>query len=227
MMSESAPLTLNRPTLPVKGKNHAFDIARVFCIGRNYSKNPSAEVKNEQNVVLFMKDPFMISSADGELLYPNGTHKLRHEIELVVAIGKGGKDIATEASESHILGYAAGIDFTKYDVQEHAKQAGYPWDLCKSFPGCAPCTSIIPKEKFKPSHNRIWLTRNGEEVQDGHLGQMIWTIPEIISMISRHFTLLPGDLIFTGTPIGAGMTEPGDYLVGGIDGLVEFNLMIK
>ncbi len=218
---------VNRPTLPIKDSHSYFDIARVFGIGLNYCANPSTATKNEQDAVLFMKDPFMVSPAQGTLLYPSGTKKLRYELELIVAIGKGGIAIKPEAAPAHIFGYAIGIDFTKYDIQEYAKKAGHPWDKSKSFPGCAPCTAIIPKEKFQPNNQQIWLKRNGKKVQEGHLGQMIWKIPEIISMVSHHFHLLPGDLIFTGTPQGVGMAEPGDNLEGAIEDLDTFNLTIK
>lgn len=217
---------LQYPTLPIKNSQAVFPLARVFGIGRNYSESPDTEVKEESKMLLFMKDPYMVSLAETGVAYPSGTHKLRYEIELVIAIGKGGTNIPVNKAEECIYGYAVGIDFTKYDVQDLAKQLGWPWDKGKSFPGCAPCTEITPKNEFMLENNPIWLKKNGKLAQEGTLNQMIWTVPEIISSISSQFQLIAGDLIFTGTPNGVGMTEKGDLLEGEIEGLNKINIKI-
>ncbi len=221
-MTQSFASWTPRPTLPVDGSPDPFPVSRVFGIGRNYATDPTRETKIEADVVLFSKDAYLLSDIDQPLAYPSGTARLRYEVELVVAIGRGGGDIAPEDAMGHVFGYAAGIDFTKYDVQDAAKSAGRPWESGKSFPGCGPCSRIVPRARFQPSANRIWLDRNGKTAQSGHLGQMIWTIPELICLVSARFTLKTGDLIFSGTPEGVGMTARGDRLSGGIEGLVSF-----
>lgn len=215
------------PYLPICDNEDVFPVSRIFGIGRNYSTTPQMEEKDEQKVVMFMKDPYMLSFVDNGIKYPSNTSQLRYEIELVVAISKGGCDISKEGAENHIYGYAMGIDFTKYDIQDIAKQHGWPWDKGKSFRGCAPCTSITRKQKCSIDSSSIWLKQNGKLVQNGNLNQMIWTVPEIISMVSRYFELIPGDLIFTGTPGGVGMTNKGDEFEGGMDALGSFKLKVK
>ena len=154
----------NRPVLPVKREKRVFPIARIFGIGRNYSETAQSENKDNNLTVLFMKDAYMLSHADEGISYPNDTKQLRYEIELVVAIGKQGKNISLAESDEYIYGYAVGIDFTKYDVQEIAKQHAWPWDKGKSFEGCAPCSSITPKADVLLQSNNIWLKKNGIEV---------------------------------------------------------------
>jgi len=216
-----------RPTLPLKETNEVFPVSRVFGIGRNYSETPENETKDKVLTVLFMKDAYQLSLADDGIVYPKNTTQLRYEIELVVAIGKAGKNISPKDAEQYIYGYAVGVDFTQYDAQEIAKQHGWPWDKGKSFEGCAPCSAIKSKEAVKLDNNLVWLKKNDVEVQSGTLNQMIWTIPEIVSLISSEFGLLPGDLIFTGTPKGIGMVSKGDWLEGGVDGVESIRFQVK
>lgn len=209
----------NRPTLPLSNKEGVFPVSRIFGIGRNYSEDPLCEKKDKALTVLFMKDPYMLTYANESIAYPNDTKQLRYEIELVIAIGQEGKNIPSLSAHEYIYGYAVGIDFTKHDVQEIAKQHAWPWDRSKSFPGCSPCSSITPKTDVSLQNNKIWLKKNNIDVQNGTLSQMIWTIPEVVMLISSEFGLLPGDLIFTGTPQGTGMVSKGDLLEGAIEGL--------
>jgi len=215
-----------RPALAVKNNTKLFPVARVFGIGRNYSETPHAEKKESDLTVLFMKDAYMLSRAEDGIHYPEDTKQLRYEIELVVAIGKQGKNVSVAAANDYIYGYAVGVDFTKYDAQEIAKQHAWPWDRGKSFAGCAPCSPIVPKEEVTLDNNSIWLKRNNVDAQNGNLAQMIWTVPEIVALISTQFELLPGDLIFTGTPQGIGMTAKGDVLEGGVEqvGTIQFKV---
>ncbi len=215
------------PQLKVKGEEAVFPVTRIFGIGRNYSKDINSEKKDDKKVVLFMKDAYLLSPAEEGVTYPKDSNQLRYEIELVVAIGKEGRHISPQEADKYIYGYATGIDFTKYDVQEIAKQQGWPWDKGKSFLGCAPCSKIIPKKDFLLNNNRIWLKKNNFLVQDGNLGQMLWSVPEIIALVSSSFGILPGDLIFTGTPDGVGMVEKGDILEGGVEGLDTINFNIQ
>lgn len=216
-----------RPFLAVKNKKTLFQVSRVFGIGRNYSDNSKDEKKDPKMTVLFMKDAYRLSSAEDGINYPYDTNQLRYEVELVVAIGKEGKNIPVTEAIDYVYGYGVGIDFTKYDAQEIAKEHGWPWDRGKSFLGCAPCSDIVPKEEFLLKNNRIWLKKNNAYVQDGSLNQMIWSVPEVIALVSSSFGLLPGDLIFTGTPKDIGMTEKGDTLEGGVDGLTSFTLKVN
>lgn len=215
-----------RPEIAVLGMPNPIGLSRIFGVGRNYSNNPAGEKKIDDDIVLFTKDPYLLSGIETPLAYPPGTSRLRYEVELVVAIGRSGAAATTKEAEGFIFGYGVGIDFTKYDVQDAAKRAGRPWDSGKSFPGCAPCSHIVPAAAFKPGGNRIWLEQNGKPAQSGFLDQLIWTIPELICIVSSRFTLKAGDLIFTGTPEGVGMVEPGDRLSGGVDGLASFSFHV-
>ncbi|MDR0270827.1 fumarylacetoacetate hydrolase family protein [Paenibacillus sp.] len=220
-------IQVDYPKLEITGLDLKFPVSRVFGIGRNFSEKVESEQKNENNVVLFMKDAFMLSDADLGIMYPNNSDQLRYEIELVVAIGQHGKNIDPEEADDYIYGYGVGIDFTKYDHQDIAKKNGWPWDQGKSFEGCAPISSISKKEDFQPNANRIWLKKNDELVQDGTLGQMIWSVNEVVALISRRFNLQPGDLIFTGTPTGIGMVTRGDVLEGGVEGLSTIKVKVN
>jgi fumarylpyruvate hydrolase len=216
-----------QPKLKIKGSDLYFPVSRMFGIGRNYSENLAAEKKDEKKTVLFMKDAYMLSPAEEGIVYPEDTQQLRYEIEMVVAIGKEGRNVLPSEAEQYIYGYAVGIDFTNYDAQDLAKENGWPWDRGKSFLGCAPCSPITRKEEVAINNNTIWLKKNNIEVQSGSLNQMIWNINETIALVSSSFGLLPGDIIFTGTPKGIGMTKKGDELSGGVDGLDTIKFLVK
>lgn len=215
-----------RPQLAVRGTSDAFPISRIFGVGRNYSNHPAAEAKVSDDIVLFTKDAYAVTDIDQPLPYPTGTNSLRYEVEMVVAVGRSGRMSALVQARDFIFGYGVGIDFTKYDVQDAAKKAGRPWDSGKSFPGCAPCSALVPADVFTPASQHIWLDCNGQSAQSGRLDQMIWTIPELLQVISDRFELRAGDLIFSGTPEGVGMVQRGDRLTGGIDGLAQFEFAL-
>jgi fumarylpyruvate hydrolase len=161
----------------------------------------------------------------GRLPFPRETQELHHEIELVVALGHGGRDIPVEEALDHVFGYAAGLDMTRRDLQAIAKKAGRPWDMAKGFDQSAPTGAIRPVEDTgHPARGAVWLRVNGEPRQEGDLDQQIWKVPETISYLSTLVALRPGDLIRTGTPKGVGPVEPGDVLEGHIDGVGDVSV---
>ena len=177
--------------------------------------------------MFFLKPADSVAQSGATIAYPSGTRDLHHEIELVVAIGEGGTDIAGAAARDLIFGYATGIDLTRRDLQHEAKEKGEPWDSAKSFEGAAPVSSIHRvADVGHPSSGRIWLAVNDETRQDADLGYMIWTVPETIAQLSTLFKLAPGDLIFTGTPAGVGAVERGDRITGGVEGVDQIAIEI-
>jgi fumarylpyruvate hydrolase len=150
------------------------------------------------------------------------------EIEMVVALSRGGKDILVEYALEHVFGYAVGIDMTRRDLQDEAKQMGRPWEVGKAFEYASPCSEIVPASQIgHPDQGAVWLRVNGELRQQGDLNQLIWKVPEIIAYLSGLFTLAPGDLIYSGTPSGVGPTVPGDFLHGAVAGVGEIEITVK
>ena len=172
----------------------------------------------EQPPVFFMKPGDAATEAGGSIPYPPGTQNLHHEVELVVALKAGGADIAPDKALDLVFGYAVGIDMTRRDLQNHAKDKGQPWDSGKGFDASAPLGLIRPAAQCGAFDGGITLSVNGQTKQDGSLSDMIWTVPEIIAAVSRLWTLQPGDLIFTGTPDGVGPLQRGDKVHGEIEG---------
>lgn len=211
-----------RPSAALAGSEARFPVHRIYCVARNY-----AEHAREMGYDPEREPPFFFSKpADalvkngGEVPYPPRTGNLHHEVELVIAIGKSGRDIPVEDAESHIYGYAVGNDLTRRDLQSLAKQDGRPWDTAKGFDFSAPMSAIHRVDEVgHPRAGKIWLSVNGETRQEGDLAAMIWSVPEIIAELSTLFELKAGDLIFTGTPAGVGPVKPGDAIECGIDGL--------
>lgn len=212
---------LARPTLPVKGSSKAFPIHRIYCIGRNYAAhaiemghNPDKEPpfffqKNADNVL-----------TDGRFEYPPQTSDVHHEVELVVALKAGGKDIPVDGALACVFGYGVGIDMTRRDLQGEAKKLGRPWEIGKAFEHSAPCSELVPaSETGHPHEGAIGLKVNGEARQAGDLNQMIWKVAEQISILSRFFELQRGDLIMTGTPSGVGPVQRGDQLEAHVAGV--------
>ncbi|EHK66740.1 fumarylacetoacetate hydrolase family protein [Achromobacter arsenitoxydans] len=214
-------------TLPIANSASRFPVARVFCIGRNYRWQPG-EPAPRAMPAWFMKPASAITPAGGDLPYPPGTADFCHEIELVVAIGRGGRDIAPEhAEDRHIWGYAAGLDLTRRDLQHEAKRAGGPWEPAKAFDRSAPCTPIVPVADC--GHLRqgaLWLTVNGMERQRADISDLLWPVPELLAMLSRSVALMPGDLIYTGTPAGVGPLTPGDTVSAGVADIGRFTLTV-
>lgn len=216
-------------TLAVADSAKVFPVGRAYCIGRNYTWNQDDKARPREMPPWFMKPASAVIPASGEIPYPPGTQDFCHEIELVVAIGVGGRNIAPADVESlHIWGYAVGLDLTRRDLQQRAKHAGEPWEAAKAFDNSAPCTPLVPASACgHPKQGAIWLTVNGVERQRGDLSELLWSVPELVSMLSQSVTLQPGDLIFTGTPAGVGALDVGDVVSGGVAGVGQFTLSIS
>lgn len=211
-----------QPSVEVIGSDTRFPVHRVYCVGRNYAAHArEMGMDPEREPPFFFSKPADAVVANGTPVpYPPRTANLHHEIELVVAIGVGGRDIPLANALAHVFGYAVGNDLTRRDLQFAAREQGRPWDVSKGFDCSAPVSAIRPaSEMGHVEHAAIWLEVNGEPRQRANLSEMIWSVPEIVAELSTYFELRPGDLIFTGTPEGVGPVRPGDSLVGGIDGL--------
>jgi fumarylpyruvate hydrolase len=218
------------PAVPVKGQSDLFPVHRIYCVGRNYAAH-AREMGNDPD----REPPFFFSKpADAVVLnnaripYPPRTNNFHHEIELVVAIGKGGRDIPLARALDHVYGYAVGNDLTRRDLQADAKDHGRPWDTSKGFDRSAAISAITPvAQSGHPKSGRIWLKVNGQMRQQADLSELIWSVPEVIAELSTFFELQPGDLIYTGTPAGVAALEKGDRIEGGIDGLDELITTIE
>lgn len=214
-------------TLAVAGSAAVFPVNRVYCIGRNYAWSADEPPPSEMPA-WFMKPANAVVPALGALPYPPGTAEFCHEIELVVAIGRGGKNIdPAQVEDHHIWGYAAGLDLTRRDLQQQAKRVGGPWEPAKAFDHSAPCTPLVPVAvRGHPRHGAVWLAVNGVDRQRADVADLLWSVPELVAMLSRSVTLKPGDLIFTGTPVGVGTLQPGDVVSGGVGGIGQFSMTV-
>lgn len=215
--------------VPVVGESAAFPVHRVYCVGRNYAAHAREMGKDPEKEppFFFLKPADAVVPGGGDIHYPPGTKNLHHEIELVVAIGLGGRRIPVAEALSHVFGYAVGLDMTRRDLQFAARDLGRPWDFGKSFDESAPLGPLHRAAKTgHPSKGAIELEVNGEVRQKADLAELIWSVPETISFLSDYYTLAPGDLIFTGTPAGVGAVKPGDRLVGRVEGLGTLEVTI-
>ncbi len=210
------------PTLPIQGSDQVFPVGRIFCIGRNYAEH-AVEMGHDPDrepPFFFAKPPNALVPDGSELDFPVATSDLHHEIELVVALGSGGRDVPAGRALDLVFGYAVGLDMTRRDLQAAAKKAGRPWDMAKGFDESAPCSALRSvTEVGHPDSGAIWLRINGETRQQGDLAQQIWAVPEAMAYLSTLVELRPGDLLMTGTPAGVGPVHPGDRLEGHIDGI--------
>ena len=215
--------------LPVAGDSRVFPVHRIYCVGRNYAAHAleMGHDPNREPPFFFQKNPDNLLCGAAEMPYPPATAELHHEIELVVALGAGGRDIPAGRALDCVYGYAVGLDMTRRDLQAEAKRLGRPWEVGKAFEGSAPCGPVVPESRIgHPERGAIRLDVNGVRRQDGDLGQMIWKVPEMIEMLSGLFTLRPGDLIMTGTPAGVGPVGRGDRLSGAIEGVGTLDIAI-
>jgi fumarylpyruvate hydrolase len=206
--------------VPVRGGGR-FPVRRIYCVGRNYAEH-AREMGHDPDRELpfyFMKPADALVTGGADMPYPPATKDLHHEMELVVAIGTGGKDIAEADALKHVWGYAAGLDMTRRDVQGEAKKAGRPWDMGKGFDRSAPIGEMVPAAAVNPGSGLIELRVNGAVRQTSDLAKQIWQVPEIIANLSRLVELFPGDLIMTGTPEGVAAVVKGDVLEGTIEGV--------
>jgi fumarylpyruvate hydrolase len=214
-------------TLRIDGTDALFPVARVFCVGRNYADH-AVEMGHDPNrepPFFFMKPATAVVPGGGSLPFPVATDDLHHEIELVVALRGGGSAVAVDGALELVFGYGVGLDMTRRDLQARAKEMGRPWDMGKGFDQSAPMSALRSAEVIgHPSAGAIWLDVNGERRQEGDLAQQIWKVPETIAYLSTLVSLLPGDVIMTGTPAGVGRVVAGDVLEGGIEGVGELRV---
>ena len=225
-MTEYVVPPLAPRALPVVGSTAQFPVARVFCIGRNYRWSPDEPAPREMPA-WFMKPATAVEPARDALPYPPGTDEFCHEVELVVAIGRGGRDIDPGQALAHVWGYAVGLDMTRRDLQRVAKQSGGPWEPAKAFDHSAPCSPILPAARCAdPASGAIHLSVNGETRQRADLADLLWPVPELVAMLSRSVALLPGDLIFTGTPAGVAPLQRGDVVRAGVASIGDIALTV-
>ena len=216
-------------SVEVVGTDDRFPVHRIYCVARNYAKHArEMGMDPDREPPFFFAKPADALVANGTPVpYPPRTANLHHELELVVAIGTGGRDIPLANALAHVYGYAVGLDLTRRDLQAAARDQGRPWDVAKGFDHSAPVSAIRPAAEIgHPGQGAIWLDVNGEARQRANLAEMIWSVPEIVAELSTYFELRPGDLVFTGTPEGVGPVRRGDSLVGGIDGLETLRITI-
>ncbi|MBA4254797.1 MAG: 5-carboxymethyl-2-hydroxymuconate isomerase [Polaromonas sp.] len=218
--------------IPVQGTSSLFPVHRVYCVGRNYVEHAKEMGFTGREPPFFFLKPAdavvpVAEGATGRIPYPSLTHNLHHEVELVVAIGKGGRNIAAVDALAHVFGYAVGLDMTRRDLQGEMKKQGRPWCIGKAFDASAPIGPICQANQVPNiAQARIQLQVNGVVKQTSHISQLIWNISETIEHLSAAWELQPGDLIFTGTPEGVDAVGRGDTLVAQVDGLVTLTLQI-
>lgn len=217
------------PTLPVVDGQGLFPVHRIYCVGRNFADHAveMGHDPDKEPPFFFQKNPDTLVLSGTDFPYPPETSDVHHEVELVVALKSGGDNIPLDKALDCVYGYAVGLDMTRRDLQGEAKKLGRPWETGKAFENSAPCGPLHPVEKAgHPAEGAIWLKVNGETRQSGDLNQMIWKVPEMISYLSRLFTLKPGDLIFAGTPAGVGAIVRGDEMVAHVDGVDEVTFKV-
>lgn len=205
-------------------EGRGFPVRRLFCIGRNYAAHAREMGRDPEREApfFFTKWAENIVPSGTTIAYPPETSNFHYEAELVIAIGKGGRNIAAADALAHVYGYAAGLDMTRRDLQFEAREKGRPWDVAKNIEQSAPLGLIHPVSAVGHlSAGRIALTVNGQVRQDGDLAEMIWNVEEVIAYVSRFYRLEPGDLIYTGTPAGVGAVVEGDEIIVTIEGLSD------
>jgi len=210
------------PALAVEGSDLLFPVHRIYCVGRNFADHAieMGHDPDKEPPFFFQKNPDTLVRPEEGFAYPPASRDVHYEVELVVALGKGGSDIPLAEALDCVYGYAVGLDMTRRDLQAEAKKLGRPWEVAKAFERAAPCGPVHPVAGIgHPAKGAIRLDVNGQRRQDGNLDQMIWKVPEMIAYLSRLFTLAPGDLIFSGTPAGVGPVGRGDVMHAHIDGL--------
>jgi len=219
-------------SVPVLGTSDRFPVRRIYCVGRNYEEHAKEMgFTGREPPFFFLKpaDALVVVNAGetGTMPYPSLTQNLHHEIELVVAIGTGGRNITAADAPKHIYGYAVGLDMTRRDLQNEMKKQGRPWCIGKGFDHSAPIGPITPVAQAGDlDQAAIWLKVNGQERQSSQISKLIWNIAETIEHLSAAWTLSPGDLIYTGTPEGVSAVVKGDLLEGGVTGLGQLSVRI-
>ena len=218
-----------QPSLPVRGTNARFPLRRIYCVGRNYAAHAveMGHDPDKEPPFFFQKNPDNLLPDGQDFPYPPMTEDLHHEVELMVALSGGGRDIPASKALDLVYGYGVGLDMTRRDIQAAIKKAARPWEAAKAFEHSAPCSELVPATDIgHPAQGAIWLKVNGELRQQGDLNQMIWKTAEIIAELSKLFELAPGDLIMTGTPAGVGPVQRGDVLEAHVDGVAAFRTTV-
>ncbi|MCB9942479.1 MAG: fumarylacetoacetate hydrolase family protein [Geminicoccaceae bacterium] len=213
-------------TIAIKGSDARFPVHRIYCVGRNYAAHvvEMGGDPDRSEPFFFQKNPDNLLLDNADFPYPSRTSNVHHEVEMVVALQEGGRDIPVDRALDHVFGYAVGIDMTRRDLQDGCKDRRQPWEISKAFDHSAPCGPISPASAVGHlKQGSIWVKVDGETRQNGDLGQMIWKVPEMISYLSGLFELMPGDLIMTGTPSGVSAVERGQTMHAGIDALGEIS----
>jgi fumarylpyruvate hydrolase len=219
-------------SVPVLGRADRFPVHRIYCVGRNYEEHAKEMgFTGREPPFFFLKpaDAIVVAEAGqtAHIPYPTLTANLHHEIELVVAIGTGGKNIAAADALKHVFGYAVGLDMTRRDLQNDMKKQGRPWCIGKGYDRSAPIGPItLADQAGDIAHAAIWVQVNGSDRQRSHVSKLIWNIAETIEHLSKAWELQPGDLIYTGTPEGVAAVVSGDTMTGGIDGLTGITVQV-
>lgn len=216
-------------SLAIAGSDARFPVRRIFCVGRNYAAHAREMGKDpdREPPFFFTKPADAVTDTGVKIPYPPGTSDFHYEIELIVAIGQDGFEVAEASARDLIWGYGVGIDLTRRDLQLQARDKGRPWDWGKAFDLSAPIAPLHPVAAIgHPEAGRIWLAVNGTVRQDADIADLIWDVPEVVATLSRSMVLRRGDIVMTGTPAGVGAIVPGDRVTGGIDGLGEIAIDI-
>ncbi|MDV2986700.1 UNVERIFIED_CONTAM: fumarylacetoacetate hydrolase family protein [Methylobacteriaceae bacterium AG10] len=222
----------SRATLPIQGSADLFPVRRVYCVGRNYRAHAREMGADERDPPFFFLKPADTLQVvpEGTIVehpYPPRTENYHFEVELVAALGRGGRDIPVESAGTHVYGYAVGLDMTRRDLQDEAKRQARPWELGKAADFSAPIGPLRPAGVIgHPRSGAITLSVDGDERQRGDLSEMIWSVPEQVALLSTYFELHPGDLIFTGTPSGVGAVRRGQTMSARIDGIGTIALRV-
>ena len=216
-------------TIPIVGVEAVFPVNNIYCVGRNYADH-AIEMGGDPNreaPFFFMKPAYAVSTNGVAVSYPSHSKDVHHELEMVVALARGGINVPVNEAMGLVYGYGIGVDMTRRDLQAEAKDKRRPWEAGKTFAQAAPCADLLPiSETGEINAAEIQLAINGEVRQQGNVNQMIWKVAEIISRLSEVFLLQAGDLIFTGTPAGVGPVEIGDEVTATLTGLPELNFKV-
>src|SRR5688572_22388340 len=218
------------PSVAVEGTPARFPVHRIYCVGRNYAAHAREMGQDPEREApfFFMKPADAVVPSHDTIPFPSRTNNLHHEIELVVALARGGMNVSADRALDLVLGNDVSNDLTRRDLQAEARDKGRPWATAKGFDRSAAISAIHPASRIgHPKQGRIWLSVNGELRQQGDLADLIWSVPEVIAELSTLFELAPGDLIFTGTPAGVAALKPGDKIEGGVEGVDTLVTTIK
>lgn len=234
-MNSSSDLVVEAPEpviLPVVSSESGYPVRRVYCVGRNYVEHAKEMGFTGREPPFFFMKPadallYVAPGTIGQMPYPPGTNDLHHEMELIVAIGTAAENVKAADARAHIYGYAVGLDMTRRDLQGVAKKSGRPWEIGKAFDLSGPIGPIVPAAQAGDIDNAaLTLTVDGQTRQEASISELIWNIDEIIEHLSTYWRLMPGDLIFTGTPAGVAAVEPGALMVGSVAGVGELSVKV-